>query len=148
SRNARQKHLLHVSPLSVSPWKSRVRIPRSAVHNKEQSGLTMWFPRRRGTSATIGYRNGYLRAKQPLQNGIGELLGRARDGIEMQVRHFRRLVGGIEAGEVLDLAGFGLDVQPLRIAPDAFGKRRVHEDLDEFTLLQQIAHGLPFGVER
>jgi hypothetical protein len=43
-----------------------------------------------------------------LQHGIGSLVLRKCSGVEMDFGRFRRLVGRVDAGEVLDFAAPGL----------------------------------------
>ncbi len=61
---------------------------------------------------------------------------------------FRRLVGLIDAGEILDLAGKRALVEALGVARDAFIERGIDENLDELALRQQLAHHAPLGAER
>ena len=60
----------------------------------------------------------------------------------------RRLVTLSDAGEILDLSGHGLFVKTLGIARDAFRKRRINENLDEFILADEVANHRPLGPER
>ena len=66
----------------------------------------------------------------------------------MDFRVFRRFVGRIDAGEVLDRAAERPGVEALRVAPGAFLEGRVDEDLDEFALGHQFARHAPLGAER
>jgi hypothetical protein len=49
-------------------------------------------------------------------DALGECLGALGRGVEMEVGRERRLVGRVDAGEILDLAGARLGVEALRIA--------------------------------
>ena len=60
----------------------------------------------------------------------------------------RRLVGRIDAGEVLERAAVRLGVEALGIAAPAFRDRRVDEHLDELAVADEIADHAPFGAER
>ncbi len=60
----------------------------------------------------------------------------------------RRLVGRIDAGEVLERAAVRLGVEALGVAAPAFLDRRVDEHLDELALADEIAHHPPLGAER
>jgi hypothetical protein len=51
------------------------------------------------------------------------------------------LVGGVDAGKVLDLAGLGAGIEALGVAADAFLDRGVDEHLDEFAVANQRALG-------
>ena len=77
---------------------------------------------------------------QVLDDAIGHLVRLFIERPQMNLRLFRRLIGRVEAGEVLDRAGLGLGVQALGIAPHAFLDRRIDKDLDEFAVADQIPH--------
>ena len=66
----------------------------------------------------------------------------------MDFRVFRRFVGRIDAGEVLQRAAERPRVEPLGVAPGAFLEGRVDEDLDELALGHQFARHAPLGAER
>src|SRR3954466_13881881 len=68
---------------------------------------------------------------------FGGLLGRGGGGVDSQVGILRRLVGGVDAGEVLQVAAPRLLVEAFWIAPLGHVERRVDEDLDELPLAQQ-----------
>jgi hypothetical protein len=70
-------------------------------------------------------------ARCSCQHGGRLGVGVAVLGPQQQVGRLRRLVRVVDAGEVRDLAGAGLGVQPLGVARLADRERRVDEDLDE-----------------
>ena len=59
-----------------------------------------------------------------------------------------RLIGRVDAGEVLQLALPRLAVEALGIASFALGERRVDEDLHELVALQALARQPSLGAER
>ena len=59
------------------------------------------------------------------------LLGSLRLGVDHDLGALRRLVRVVDAGEALDLAGEGLRVETVDVAPRALLDRRVDVDLDE-----------------
>src|SRR4051812_42451231 len=76
----------------------------------------------------------HLVLEQIVKNFLGELRRRLADRLQVNLRLFRRLVGRIDAGEVLQLPGLGLGIEALRIALHAILDRRIDEDLDELTV--------------
>src|SRR4051812_44202481 len=68
-------------------------------------------------------------ALEHADDALGALLRRERRRVEHQLGGLRRLVGRIDAGEVLDLAAPRLPVEPLRIAALREAERRVDEHL-------------------
>src|SRR5579859_1201741 len=69
-------------------------------------------------------------------------------GMQRDLWRLRWLVGGIYAGEVLDLAGARLAVQALGVALLAYLDGRIQENFDELARLQQLAHQTAVGTER
>src|SRR5581483_7746979 len=65
-----------------------------------------------------------------------------------QLRIERRLVGRVDAGEIVQIAAPRLAVEALGVALLANVERRVDEDLDELALLQDVARHLPLSAER
>ena len=70
------------------------------------------------------------------------LLDRQRAGVERDLGVERGLVGVVDAREALDLAGAGLGVEALDVAPLADLDRGVAVDLDE------VAPGNPRALSR
>src|SRR5208283_1141837 len=60
----------------------------------------------------------------------------------------RRLVTLSDTGEIFDLSGHGFFVKTFGIAPDAFRKGRIDENLDKFILADEVADHGPLGPER
>ena len=58
--------------------------------------------------------------------------------VEDHVGRLRRLVGLVDAGEILDLAGERALVQALRVARDDGLERRLDENLDELARRDEI----------
>jgi UDP-glucose 4-epimerase len=59
---------------------------------------------------------------------------------DRQLRRFGTFIGAAYAGEIRDLAGKRLGIEPLGIARDAHLQRGVDEHLDEQALAHQLAH--------
>ena len=70
--------------------------------------------------------------------------------MQHQFRRIRRLVGIVDAGEVLDQTGAGFLVQALRIALLGFRERHFDIDLDEIhaAIDMQLAHDIAIGTVR
>src|SRR3954453_21529132 len=98
-------------------WNSRIRRPDRPV--PEASGQD-------------------LHLAQLLDHPGGRLLRRHDHGVDAELGIFRRLVGGVDAGEVRELAATRLGVQPLLVALLGDGERCVHEDLAELTLAEHV----------
>src|SRR6185312_10512228 len=77
----------------------------------------------------------------------GSILGRARAGVDDDLRALRHLVGRVDPGEVLDLALEGPGVESFGIALLADLERRIHVDLDELALADELAHHAPLRAE-
>src|SRR5690242_18107067 len=80
-------------------------------------------------------------------DAIGMGFGIAEGGVEAEVRVERRLIGRVDAGEMLDLAGAGLLVEALRIALFGDRQRSVDMDLDELAGADQLASHVALGAE-
>src|SRR3712207_2506568 len=68
-----------------------------------------------------------LALHQTRQDLLGRLLGRELGGVDADLGALRRLVGAVDAGEVLQLPGPGLPVEALHVAPLGLGQRSVDE---------------------
>ena len=86
--------------------------------------------------------------KQLVDNSARQLLRSRIAGSQMDFGIFRRLIGLIDPGEVLDFASQRLRVETLRIASNARVEWGIDEDLDEIPLLYQGSHHSPLGTER
>src|SRR5690242_12389932 len=80
-------------------------------------------------------------------DALGNFLRGALAGIDDDLRVLRRLIRGVDAGEVLDLAFEGAGVETFRVALLADIERRVDVDLDELAVADQLAHHAPLGAE-
>ena len=87
-------------------------------------------------------------AAQPLDQAVGERGRVGGGGIQPDVRLERRLVGRVDAGEMLDLARPRLLVEALRVALLDDVERRVDEDLEELAGADQLARHPPLRAER
>ena len=79
---------------------------------------------------------------------FGGVLRRIGDRVDPDLGVFRRLVGRIDAGEVLEVAAPRLLVEALGVPLLGHAERRVHEHLAELVLLHQLARQPPFRAER
>src|SRR5215472_10535749 len=79
---------------------------------------------------------------------IGGLLGAELGRVDADLGMLRRLVRGVDAGEVLELPAAGLAIEPLDVAAFGHGERRVDEHLEELPRLEQGAGHAPLGAER
>src|SRR3982751_5048612 len=64
---------------------------------------------------------------QLLDDEIGSLLRAHRRRVDADLRLLRLLIGAVDAGEVLELAGARLRVEALGVALLGFGERRIDE---------------------
>src|SRR5208283_355808 len=72
---------------------------------------------------------------QSFDDHIRRLFRRDLRGVDVNLRGLRRFIRAVDAGEVLQLAGPGLLVQPLHVAPLGVFQLGVDEDLDELARL-------------
>jgi hypothetical protein len=70
---------------------------------------------------------------------FAEMIDVRRAGAAEALAHLRRLVGAVDAGEVLDLAAAALRVEAPWVALLGDLERRVDEDLDELALAESVA---------
>ena len=75
------------------------------------------------------------------------LLGTQLDGVDCDLRIRWRLIGAVDASEILQLTCPGLLLEPLRIASLRFFQRRVDKDFYEFAILKHASHHRAFGGE-
>ena len=64
----------------------------------------------------------------------------------MHLGALRRLVGRVDAGEILELAGLGLGIEALGVAGDAVVDRGIDEYLDELAVGDEGAHHVALGA--
>ncbi len=69
-------------------------------------------------------------------------------GVEMQLRRLGGFVGGVDPGEVHELAATGLGVEALAVASFGDLEGSVDEDLYELAVVEQVAGQLALGPER
>ena len=84
------------------------------------------------------------RTRSSITSRVGALVA----GFQPQLRIFGNFIRPIYAYEVLDLAGDRAAIQAFRIARDAFGQRRIDEDLYEFAIIEQFAHHVALCMKR
>lgn len=95
------------------------RVHRAAVPHRYSYDAR---DRRRGTSFPSAVRGNHaercagLAFQYMRHHPVGQFLGAGRGGIEMEIGRLRRVVGGIEPGEILDQSRASLGVEALRIA--------------------------------
>ena len=75
------------------------------------------------------------------------LLGTQLDGVDRDFRIRWRLIGAVNASEILQLTGPGLLLEPLHIASLRFFQRRVDKDFYEFAIFKHASHHRAFGGE-
>src|SRR5216110_1579658 len=84
--------------------------------------------------AAVVFLIGIVTLAKPSLESVYHLLGSFACCLQVDFRFFRRFVGRIEAGEILDLAAQRLLVEALRVAPGAFLERGVDEHFHKFAL--------------
>src|SRR5512138_1174506 len=77
------------------------------------------------------------------EHRLGQRLGIAASRVELELGLLGRLVKRVDAGEIADQPRPRLTVQTLWIARLAHFERRIHEDLDELSIVQQVARHAP-----
>ena len=65
-----------------------------------------------------------------------------------QLGRIRRIVGAVDAREVLQSARAGLGIEPFGIAPFAFLQWGINKDSQEFIGLKQFSGHFAFSTER
>src|SRR5262245_18621159 len=85
---------------------------------------------------------------EPSDDRRGRGFRRRRAGLDRDFRIERALVGGVDAGEILEFAQPRLPVEALGIALFGDRERRVDEHLDELARLEQVARHAALQLER
>src|SRR6185437_12109488 len=80
-------------------------------------------------------------------DALRRVFRRPRARVDDDLRTLWRLVGRVDAREVLDLALQGARVEPFRVALPADLERRIDVDLDELALGNELAHHAPLRAE-
>ena len=83
---------------------------------------------------------------QSLNDTAGKAFRRLARGGQMNLRGLGRFIRCVQAREILDLAESRLGIQSFRIAPGAFLKGRINENLDELSICDEVANHLPLGA--
>src|SRR5689334_13243907 len=78
---------------------------------------------------------------------LGGILGRANGRVDPDLWVFRRLVGGIDSGEVLEVAAPCFLIESLRIPALGHAERRVDKYLAELAFFHQVPRQSPFRPE-
>ena len=85
---------------------------------------------------------------QVIDDGLSVMFGFGLHRVDGQFGLLRRLIGTVNAGEVLDRARLGLFIKALGVTLHADFQRRVDKNLDEFGCANQLARHAPLGTER